>query len=174
MSFVDIILAAILLYGLVKGLWKGFFVEFASLISLLLGIYLAVKFSGFTANFIRDNFSTESDHLEIVAFAITFLMVVIGIVLLAKVFTKIADFASLGWVNRLLGGIFGLIKMIFILSVFLHFFQKINATTTFFSEEKLNESLLYNPVVKTSEFVFPIISEWFDKAKEVVQTPETI
>lgn len=174
MNFLDIILATILLYGLVKGLWKGFFVEFASLISLLLGIYLAIRFSGFTATFIRENFSAESEYLEITAFAITFLMVVISIVLLAKVFTKIADFASLGWINRLLGGVFGLIKTIFILSVFLHFFQKINAKNTFFSEEKLNESLLYHPVVKTSEFVFPIISEWFDKATEEVQIPETI
>src|SRR5690606_3106605 len=174
MNFLDIILAVILLYGLVKGLWKGFFVEFASLISLLLGIYLAIKFSGFTANLIREHFSTESEYLEIIAFAITFILVVVGVVLLAKIFTKIADFASLGWVNRLLGGAFGLIKMIFILSVFLHFFQKINATNTFFSEEKLNESVLYTPVVKTSETVFPTISEWFAKAKEELQIPATI
>lgn len=174
MNILDIILAAILLYGLVKGLWKGFFVEFASLISLLLGIYLAIKFSGFTANLIREHFSTESEYLEIIAFAITFILVVVGVVLLAKTFTKIADFASLGWINRLLGGAFGLIKMIFILSVFLHFFQKINATNSFILEEKLNESILYTPLINTSEMVFPIISEWFDKAKKEVQTPETI
>jgi|SRR5690554_690820 len=174
MNFLDLILASILLYGLVKGLWKGFFVELASLISLLLGVYLAIKFSGFTAHFIRDKFSSDSDYLEIIAFAITFVMVVIGIILLAKVFTKIADFASLGWINRLLGGIFGLVKMIFILSIILHFFQKINATGIFLSEEKLNESVLYNPVVTASGLVFPIISEWSDKAKEEVRLPETL
>ncbi len=174
MNFLDLILAAILLYGLIKGLWKGLFVELASLVSLLLGVYLSVKFSGFTANFIREKFSSESEHLEIIAFAITFILVIIGIFLLAKVFTKIADFSGLGWINRLFGAIFGLIKMIFILSIFLHFFQKINANGALVSEEKLNQSVLYNPVVKTSEYVFPIISEWFDKAKEEVQLPETI
>ncbi len=174
MNFVDFFLAIILLYGLVKGVWKGLFIEFASLISLLIGIYLAIKFSGLTANLIRDNFDTSTDYIEIIAFAITFIAVVIGIVLLAKVFTKIANFANLGWINRLLGGIFGLIKMIFILSVFLHFFHKINTSNTFISEEKLTESILYKPIVKTSEFVFPIISEWFDKAKQEVHPPEAI
>lgn|SRR5690606_7427746 len=174
MNFLDLILAVILLYGLIKGLWKGLFVELASLISLLLGVYLSIKFSGFTADFIREKFSSDSEYLEIIAFAITFILVVIGVVLLAKVFTKIADFSGLGWVNRLFGALFGLIKMIFILSIFLHFFQKINANGALVSEEKLNQSVLYNPVVKASEFVFPTISGWFDKAKEEIQLPEAI
>lgn len=168
MNFLDLILAAILLYGLVKGLWKGLFVELASLISLLLGIYLAIKFSGFTADFIRKNFASDLEYLEIIAFAVTFLLVVIGIVLLAKVFTKIAYFSGLGWINSLFGAVFGLVKMIFILSILLQFFQKINTEGTLISEEKLNESLLYNSVLETSEYVFPIISEWFDKAKEEI------
>lgn len=174
MNFLDIILAAILLYGLIKGLWKGFFIEFASLISLLAGIFLAVKLSGFTASLIREKLEYDSDYLEILSFAITFILVVIGIILLAKVLTKVASFTSLGWANRLLGGIFGLIKMIFILSVILHFFHKINATGIFFPEEKLNESVLYNPVVQVSEFVFPTLSEWFEIAKQEVEFPETI
>lgn len=174
MNFIDIILAGILLYGLIKGLWRGLFVELASLVSLLLGIYLAVKFSGFTADFIRNKFSSDSEYLEIIAFAITFILVVVGIILLAKVFTKIADFASLGWINRLFGAVFGVIKMIFILSIFLHFFQKINITGALIPEEKLNQSILYNPIVEASETVFPAISEWFDKAKNEIQLPEIV
>ena len=46
MTGIDLILGGILLYGLIKGLWKGLFIELASLVSLLLGIYLAIKFSG--------------------------------------------------------------------------------------------------------------------------------
>lgn len=169
MNFIDIIIGSILLYGLVKGIWRGLFVEFASLISLLLGILIAVKFSGFTADLIRDKFSDDFAYIEITAFAITFILVVVGIVLLAKVFTKIADFAALGWINRLLGGIFGLLKMIFILSIILHFFHKINQNEALVSEEKLNESVLYIPVKETSEVVYPVFSEWFDKAKEEIE-----
>ena len=174
MNFLDIFLAAVLLFGLVRGLWKGFFVELASFVSLIIGIFIAIKFSGFTADFLRKESESDSHYIEIAAFAITFILVVVGIILLAKVFTKIADFTALGWLNRLLGGIFGLLKMLFILSVLLHFFQKINFNGNLVSEEKLNESVLYNPVKETSEFIFPVLSDWFDKAKEEIILPETI
>jgi|SRR5690554_406175 len=174
MNFLDILIGALLVYGLIKGIWKGLFVELASLLSLLLGIFVAVKFSGFTADFIRENFLTDSEYIEIIAFAGTFLLVVIAIVLLAKVFTRMADFASLGWINRMFGGVFGLLKMVLILSVLLHFFQKTNQNEALISEEKLDQSVLYHPVKQTSEFIFPVLAEWFDKAKQEIGLPETI
>ena len=45
MIFIDIILGALLVYGLIRGLKNGLIIEFASFIYLFLGIYLAVKFS---------------------------------------------------------------------------------------------------------------------------------
>ena len=47
MSFLDIILGGLLAYSFYKGIRNGLFVELASLISLLVGIYFAVKFSSF-------------------------------------------------------------------------------------------------------------------------------
>jgi len=170
MNFVDIILGVVLLYALFKGLKNGFFVELASLVSLLLGVYLSIEFSDFTADFIRKNLSFDSEHIEIIAFLVTFVLVVLGVMLLAKAFTKIADFASLGWINRLFGAVFGLLKMIVILSISIHFFQKINTNEVFISEEKTNQSVLYNPIVEVSQFVFPIIFDWFDIFKEEENT----
>lgn len=174
MSFLDILIGALLVYGLVRGVWKGLFVELASLLSLVIGIFIAIKFSGFTADFIREKFMPDSEYIEIIAFAVTFLLVVVTIILAAKVFTKIANFSSLGWINRLLGGVFGLLKMMLILSVFLHFFQNINQNEAFVSEAKLDQSVLYHPVKQTSELIFPVLTDWFDKAKEKVNLPETI
>jgi len=174
-NFIDIFLGIILLYGLFKGLKNGLFVELASLVSLLLGVYLSIEFSNLTADFIRETLSFDSDYLEIIAFLITFILVVVLVTLLAKVFTKIVDFANLGLINRLLGAVFGLVKIIFILSISMHFFQKINTNEVFLSKEKMDESILYNPVVETSELIFPVVSELFDKAiqKEEHQEQET-
>jgi len=173
-NFIDIFLGIILLYGLFKGLKNGLFVELASLVSLLLGVYLSIEFSNLTADFIRETLSFDSDYLEIIAFLITFILVVVLVTLLAKVFTKIVDFANLGLINRLLGAVFGLVKIVFILSISMHFFQKININETFLSKEKMDSSILYNPVVETSEFIFPVVSELFDKAiqKEEYQEQE--
>ena len=45
MSFLDIVFAVFLVYGLIRGLKNGLFVELASLVSFFIGIYIAVKFS---------------------------------------------------------------------------------------------------------------------------------
>ena len=54
MSTLDIILAALLLFGLVKGFMKGLFVEITSLVALVLGLYGAIHFSYFMADFLKD------------------------------------------------------------------------------------------------------------------------
>jgi membrane protein required for colicin V production len=165
MNVFDIILLAFLLFGFIRGFWSGFFVSLASFVSILVGIFIAIKFSSFTADILRNTFSKDWKHLEIIAFVITFIAVVIGITLLAKVFTKMADFSGLGLMNKILGGVFGLLKTLLILSVFLHFFEKLNENKTFASEETLEESFLYQPVSEISEVIFPKLTEWFDEIK---------
>ena len=56
MVIIDIILGALILYGLIKGLSKGFFVEATSLLALLVGVYGAVHFSNYAAEFLSDRF----------------------------------------------------------------------------------------------------------------------
>lgn len=161
MEVLDIILGGFLIYGLIKGIWKGLFVELASLLSLVLGIYIAIKFSYLIRSVITDWVSWDPKYIEITAFAITFTGVVIGIVLLAKFFTSVADFASLGWLNRIAGGVFGFLKIILILSIVLHYFQKLNYNEFLVKQETINGSLFFNPIVQVSNTIFPIIEEWF-------------
>ena len=162
MNLIDIILGGILLYGLIKGVWKGLFSELASLVSLLIGIFVAVKFSGAVGKMLSDE---SSKTVSIIAFAITFIAVVIGIMLLAKVFTRIADFSGLGLVNRLMGGVFGFLKMVLILSVLLNFFTKINSTHLFANKKTLDESMFFYPILEVSNFIFPVLEEWFTDYK---------
>ena len=166
MNFLDIVVLVLLLLGIFQGLWKGFFVEIASLFSLVLGVFIAIKFSDYTAQWIRENYFKDSEYLEIIAFTITFLAVLIGVILLGKVFTRLADFSGLGWINRLLGAVFGLLKMAFILSIALHYFGKFNSNNFLVSEEKLSDSKLYEPILQVSETLFPILTDWFNKVKE--------
>ena len=56
MSVIDIIIGALILYGVVKGLFKGLFVEVTSLLALLVGVYGAVHFSNYAAEILLNNF----------------------------------------------------------------------------------------------------------------------
>ena len=167
MSFLDIILGIILVVGLFKVIKNGLFVELASLISLFLGIYIAIKFSSFTAVFLTDFVHWNPKTIQIFAFIITFILVVIGITMMAKAFTSVANFAHLGIVNKLGGGFFRLLKTVLILSVFLNLFEKINFNNILAKKETLDNSLFYRPIQKTAGFIYPSIEKWVNDLKEM-------
>jgi len=166
MTGLDIILCCILGYGVFNGVRKGLFVELASLVSLLLGIYIAIKFSGAVGSFFDGHLPDDPKTAAIVAFIITFVGVVIGITLLAKFMTKIADFSGLGLVNRIMGAIFGLLRTVLILSVLLTFFVKINHNNFIAEKKTLDESIFFYPILKVSNVIFPVLEEWFAAASK--------
>ncbi|MDV6167814.1 CvpA family protein [Flavobacterium sp. DG1-102-2] len=170
MTGLDIVLLAILGYGIFNGLRKGLFVELASLVSLVLGIYIAIKFSGAVGHYFDGHLPDDPKTAAITAFIITFIAVVVGITLLAKFLTTLADFSGLGLLNRILGGFFGLLRTILILSVLLGFFVKLNFNNLFTDKETLDKSIFFNPILKVSNTIFPVLEEWFADAKKEVVT----
>lgn len=155
MNIIDIIIAALLVFGFVRGLIKGLFVEIASLVALIAGIYGAIHFSFYVGNVLAKYVSWEERYITIVAFAITFGVIVLVIALLGKIFTKIADFASLGLLNKIAGGIFGSLKAALILSIVLLVFSKLNDTLPFISEAQQNDAILYEPIKELAPTLFP-------------------
>ena len=157
MSVLDIILGALLLFGLITGFIKGLFVEIASLLALILGVYGAIHFSDFAADLLQSRFDWSEKTINITAFAITFVIIVLAISMAGKALTKIADFAALGIINKLLGGVFGALKIGLILSVVLIVFDKMNRTLPFVDESELEDSVLYKPVKSLAPTIFPSI-----------------
>lgn len=159
MSFIDIILGAFLVFGLIRGLKNGLIVEFASLISFFVGIYLAVKFSSLLG---------DSKTAKIMAFIIILILTIIGIRLLAKMLSKIASTLFLGWLNKLGGATFAVVRMVLFLGVILSLFQKVNINNALISKETQEKSLFMNPVLKTSEFMLPVLTDWFEDLKKKI------
>ncbi|WP_420552224.1 CvpA family protein [Tenacibaculum aiptasiae] len=172
MNTFDIIITALLLFGFVRGLMKGLFVEVASLVALVAGVYGAIHFSYFIGDWLKNSVTWDEKYISLAAFAGTFVVIIIVIALLGKALTKIADFASLGILNKILGGAFGALKIGLILSVIFIFFGKMNDTIPFVSEENLNESILYKPVKKIAPTIFPSIIK-DDEIEEEEEIKET-
>jgi membrane protein required for colicin V production len=155
MNTFDVIISALLIFGFIRGLLKGLFVEIASLAALILGVYGAIHFSYFISNILKNYVSWDEKYITIVAFALTFAIIVIVIALLGKLLTKIANFAALGLLNKLLGGVFGALKIGLILSIVLLIFSKLNNTIPFLSAEQQNETILYEPIKNLAPTLFP-------------------
>jgi membrane protein required for colicin V production len=177
MSVLDIILTALILFGLVRGLIKGFFVEIASLVALVAGVYGAIHFSNYAATLIDENSQWDEKTVNILAFAATFVIIVLVIALAGKALTKLASFAALGILNKLLGAIFGALKIAVILSVILLVFDSLNRAIPFTDEETIEESILYEPVKSLVPMIFPVILEKkkeLEREKEEVPEEETV
>ncbi|MEO1031329.1 MAG: CvpA family protein [Bacteroidota bacterium] len=172
MNIIDIILAALILFGFIRGLFKGLFVEIASLLALVLGVYGAIHFSYFAADVLESRVDWNEKTINIVAFAITFVIIVLAISLAGKALTKLADFAALGMLNKLLGGVFGALKIGLILSVLLIVFSKLNKTLPFMEKEDLDKSALYEPVKSLAPMIFPNLIK--SESEEDMTTEEEV
>jgi membrane protein required for colicin V production len=153
----DIIFILIFCWAAFKGFTRGFILQAASLAALILGIYGAIKFSGFTAAVIMERMGSHGENLPLISFAITFLIIVIAIHLLARLFEKMLKLIALSFLNRILGVLFNLIKYAFIISSILVVINGFNRRTHFISQEKINDSKLYTPLSNLAPLLFPYL-----------------
>ncbi len=155
MSGLDILLGIVLVLGLYKGFKKGLFVEVASLVGLVAGVFGAVYFSYIIGSLLADNVNWEPKYVSLVAFAATFGIIVVVIAMAGKMLGKIADFAGLGIINKILGSAFGGLKMALILSIAIMWLNDWGASGWIFSEDKKEVSVLYEPVASIAPVLLP-------------------
>ncbi len=154
MGILDIVLGLLLAYGFYRGLRNGLFIEIASLIALIAGLYGAIHLSYITGGYITESVDWDPYYVKIVAFIITFFAIVILVHLLGKIVTKIIELTVLDVLNKIAGGFFGAVKYAVVLGAILIFFEKANESLNLYEGESSQESVLYEPVKSLGGFVF--------------------
>lgn len=171
MNYFDITILLVLLFFTIRGLFKGLIIELSSVLALILGIWGAIRFSGFVGNRLTEMFGLTTQWLGLIAFAVTFVLIVIGVHFVAIAVNKLFSAIALGWLVKILGAFFGLAKGLIIVSIVLVFFNTVNERVEFLPPDKVNDSLFYNPVAKIAPAIFPLIVKGdliksFDKIKK--------
>jgi membrane protein required for colicin V production len=159
MNWIDATIVIILILSMVTGFINGLVKEVASLAALILGIWGAIKFSSFTAGKLYDYFDMTGQYVGIIAFIVTFGIIVVLIHFAGILADKIIHAVSLGFVNRLLGVAFGVFKSVLIMSVCFVVLNAIDARRPFLPKERIEESIFYNPISDIAPVLFPIIGE---------------
>ncbi|MEA1886593.1 MAG: CvpA family protein [Bacteroidota bacterium] len=157
MNYIDIIILAIMAWALYRGFKNGLFIEIASIAALVLGIWGSIRFSWFTQNKLVEYFDMQGQYLGLVAFIITFIIIVILIHFLARALDKLMKAVALGFAVRILGVLFAALKTVLILSIIFVVLNTIDQKVKFLPEEKIAESKLYNPIADFAPLLFPII-----------------
>jgi membrane protein required for colicin V production len=168
-NFIDIVLGLLLLYGLYKGVRNGLLVEIASILALIAGLYGAIHFSYLVGDYMELHFNWNEKTMSLVSFLLTFFIIVILVILAAKFLTKVAELAMLGLLNRIAGGLFGLLKVGIILGALLIFLESVNKSLRMFDDDIQEHSVLYEPIRNLGDLVFSAVIK---KDREEVDSPE--
>ena len=159
MNWIDIVICIPLVWGFYKGITKGLVIELATIVALWLGVWAALKFSEILAGFAHDHFGWSSKYLHVICFCVILLCVLMLVYLLARLLTRVVKAVALGWLNKLLGAAFGMLKFALLLSILFFVFDAMEKSYPFISAEAKNNSLLYQPIAKIAPALIPGLSE---------------
>lgn len=151
MNWLDIVILIPCIWFAYKGLKNGLIFELASIVALILGVWATVRFSNTLADKLGD-----SQIYKCLAFAIIFIAVLVAVHFAGKLFEKIIKLMIPGFINNLLGLIFGLMKVIIVFSVLLMFINKVDFKQVILKPETKCQSFAYKYV----EPVAPFLSNW--------------
>ncbi|MCC5922529.1 MAG: CvpA family protein [Crocinitomicaceae bacterium] len=159
MNFIDILLIIPLAYAAWKGFKKGLIIEVFTLLALLVGIYAGIHFSDWTSEMIADFFDITPNYLPVIAFTLTFLAIGAMVYFAGKMLEQMVKVVNLSPINKILGVLFGLLKMLYTISIFLILIETYDQRGNFFPEELKEKSLLYSPIKATASATIPAVQE---------------
>jgi membrane protein required for colicin V production len=171
MSYLDIVFAIPLVWFAWKGFTKGLIIELAGLIALALGIYISLRFAGFTAKKLDSLFGLSQDYLNLLAFVVTFVGVVALVFLFAKLIEGAIKKVNLSLLNKLAGMVFAMMKAALILSSLIYVLNRFDAKHQFLPDSVRQKSLLFSPVEKLAPAIYPYMDITLirEKAESLVE-----
>ncbi|MEK9958713.1 MAG: CvpA family protein, partial [Flavobacteriaceae bacterium] len=96
---------------------------------------------------------------KIGVYILLFVGIAYGVSLAAQAVTKVLKIVALGWLNRLAGGLFGVLKWSLILSALLIVLEQINGVVTVVSPEVIQQSVLYPLLSALGDLLFDWVGE---------------
>ena len=161
MNVLDIILLLCFVPAIIFGIKKGFIAQVIAIISIVVGLWLSFQFSDLVSGWISDLIGTSSPIVRIIAFVIILVLVAAGFALLGKLLEATIKIIMLGWLNKLLGVIFSIVKYTLILGAVLIAFDWVNNELNIINGSYLDKSLLYRPFLNIANAVFPYFQGLF-------------
>ncbi len=157
MNYLDIIISLILFYGLFKGFTRGLIIEAASLLSIIIGILGALTFTPIIESLLSYFISDDQLPSSVIIFTISLILIVLGVNFFAKNLTKFIKLVSLGGINKVLGGVFGVSKYILLFGILLVFVDQFSFMFEFFESNVLNESIMFESLKNVGYYILQLL-----------------
>ena len=153
MSYVDLFFGLVLAWGAYSGFSKGLIKELASILGVIIGIFLAKNYYPYLDIKLKLIFESEAGFISILSAILIFLLTIMVFKIIAKFLTKFLKIIALGLLNRIIGSVFGIFKMVLLLCILVFIFSNINNVTGIIKAEKLSQSFFYSKIEKINSFI---------------------
>ena len=163
MATLDIILLICFIPGIIRGISKGFLEQALALAGVVLSVWAAFRFSSLVCTWLKPYVDVSETTLNVISFALILVAISILVLLVAKLLTKVAELAMLGWLDKILGLVFALAVNALVIGVFIILFDTLNAKFGLVKPEVLDGSIVYTSLRDLSYLVFPYLKAFFFK-----------
>lgn len=166
MAILDIILLLCFIPAIVGGISKGFVKQVADLVAILLAAWAAFHFSAPLADWLGLRFTLDPTVLKVISFVLIALVAAVLLNLVSSLITKALSALSLGFINRILGLIFAILKVALVLGLLILLFESLNSTLHLVAPESLEDAVVYRVLRDAADSIFPILKTFVSNATE--------
>jgi len=160
MNYIDITIGIILLLFGFVGIKRGIITEVASLLALWLGIVCARRYSGIVAGWLDSAFSME--HSNGIAYAITFILAFVFMILIGKLASHLAKNVGFGLVDKIGGFVLRIFEGLLVCGMLVTVMRTTGLDNLLKQEDREN-SVLY----EVCETIIPKVSSWAAKTGSI-------
>ena len=155
MNWLDLVLVCLAGFGFVKGLFDGVIKQVVSLIALLASIFCCAEVAGWLRGYLLTIGNLPDFGVTVLSYLLGFMLIVGVLKLVGDLVSKLVGVTPLSLLNHLLGGVFGLMFMMFFLSLSLNMLEYIDRGSHLIPHETKVESRLYAPIIQIVPTIFP-------------------
>ena len=153
MSYLDLFFGMAIAWGAYSGFSKGLIKELASILGVIIGVFLAKNYYPYLDIKLKPIFESEAGFISILSAILIFLLTIMVFKIIAKFLTKFLKIIALGLLNRIIGSVFGIFKTVLLLCSLVFIFSNINNVTGIIKAEKLSQSFFYSKIEKINSFI---------------------
>tara|TARA_B100001113_G_scaffold353140_1_gene356466 strand:+ start:69 stop:632 length:564 start_codon:yes stop_codon:yes gene_type:complete len=152
MNYLDIIIVILIFYGLVRGFSNGIIIEVSNIISVFFAIYIGAHFSQLIYPYLSLKMLKDYTNIvPLVAFFLVFLIILVIVKSLGEILNKISKQLALGFLSRILGAFFGMLKMLLICLVLLFLVVDYEVL----DKQTQKKSILFIPLQSATQVLIP-------------------
>jgi len=176
MTRIDVLILIVASLGAVVGFYKGFIKSITSLLGLILGYYISLRFAWFIENLLVEATGKTFIFMHLLAFVLCFILVMIATYFMGSAVDKMFKIVSLGCVNRLAGAFLGIFKGMIIVGALIYIIEIADRHDVLIKPDKKEASLFYKPLATLIPSLVPQVKRGMEqlKGKENSEPAKTI